>query len=85
MKLNLTDIHYTDGDVYSPEGPEAMALFNILGDINSVEEAAILISSYEPPLVILDESDEYILALQEALEEESCDIELTLGIHYECA
>lgn len=85
MKLNLTDNQYSSGDVYSPEGSEAISLFSILGDIPSVEEAALLIASYEPNLVILDESDEYLLALQDALEKESCDIELTLGVHYECA
>ena len=81
MILNLTEMDYPGEEVRSPDRADAQILFEMLSDIDRVDEAALIISAYEAHTVIVDVDDDYFVALREELE----NSELILGINYECA
>lgn len=81
MILNLTDVEYPGDEVTTPDEEDSQLLYTALQDINRIDEVILLLSGYEPHTVIVDISDEYFVELREGLE----NIELILGVNYECA
>lgn len=81
MILNLTDVEYPGEEVITPDLEDAQVLFESLLDIDRSEEAALIISRYEPHTVVVDIDDDYFVVLRELLE----NSELILGVNYECA
>lgn len=81
MILNLTEAEYPGDEVVAPDSEDSQVLFEALGDISRVDEAALIISGYEPRTVIVDVSDDYFVHLSRELE----NCELILGVNYECA
>ena len=81
MILNLTDVEYPGDEVITPDEEDAQLLYDALQDVDRIDEVILLISGYEPHTVIVDISDEYYVRLREGLE----NIELILGVNYECA